>query len=164
MTGYHANDKKRCEEFVKDPDYLIVDDGDTDYLGSGMYFWNHLADARYWQEKYNKDTIVNADIDLSAMLDLTDPDVLKHLDNIMVLMKRSLDLKKAYDIHLGKRMNYLFQSCSCFLDKYNCLKGRRNYDKEESNFLRGTKLSAKSVDIFCVRKSSVATERNFVEL
>ena len=55
MVGYHANDKERCSKFINEDSFLVIDDKDTDFLGKGMYFWEHQSRAEWWLEEKNKE-------------------------------------------------------------------------------------------------------------
>ena len=173
IDGYHANDQERCKQFLTDNNFLIICYSDTDYLGTGMYFWNHEADARWWKSHKHKECIVKAKINLDAMLDLTDDDVVKSLaksyeriSRAIIIQyekkagKKNIDLKKA----VGLKLDMLYEAFPVYMKKFDVLKGRRDYErKQESDFLFGTKLSTKSLDIYCVKEAGVLSQREAVD-
>lgn len=168
ITGCHANYIEDCEMFINDPSYLVVS-SDVSYLGQGMYFWNHQSNAQYWQVAKKADApsgIVSAEINTDAMLDITDDDVCKLLAECIAKLdtssRRVLRNKYGGSIRLGKNIDYLFDSFP-ILQKYTVVKGREyKSTKREATFLIDTKLSTKSVDIYCVRIAAVAVERKWV--
>ena len=173
IDAYHANDQERCEHFLIDDNFLIICYSDTDYLGVGMYFWNHEADARWWKSHKQKECIVKAKINLDAMLDLTDNDVVDYLtrfyNRISIAVKKKFEnLAKKKKVNLdnavGLKLDMLYEAFPEYMKKFDVLKGRRDYDrKQESDFLFGTKLSTKSVDIYCVKEARVLCQREAVD-
>ena len=171
--GYHANDQERCERFLIDDNFLIICYSDTDYLGVGMYFWNHEVDAQWWKSQKHKECIVKAKINLDAMLDLTDDDV---VDELAELYKQILDsIKNKFeemakqksvnlDTAVGLKLDMLYEAFPVHMKKFDVLKGRRHYNrKPESVFLKRTKLSTKGVDIYCVKDAGVLSQREVVD-
>lgn len=82
MIGYHANDRSRCSEFITNRNYLIIDSNDTDFLGKGMYFWEHESRAEWWLTEKHKESIVKAELNLTDVLDLTDDKKLQYISRI----------------------------------------------------------------------------------
>ena len=108
MTGYHANDRARCTRFIGEPDYLIIDSDDTDYLGKGMYFWEHKSRAEWWLLEQNKESIVSAELDLGSMLDLTDDAILSFIGGIANKFTSAMRGKGIKQNQMGLKLNYLF--------------------------------------------------------
>lgn len=86
IIGYHCNSKEKCDAFLRDDKHLVVYN-DTYWLGKGMYFWDTLASASYWEaEKKRKGDegllIVQANILLDDLLDLTDQRIAQEIAGI----------------------------------------------------------------------------------
>lgn len=169
MQGFHANDVESCNRFIDDETYMIVSK-DNDYLGTGMYFWEHRSNAEYWLESKKNNTnsgIVSADILLGSLLDLTDDEVCKKMANVYTLIGRAktIALEKSFKgkpVPFGQKLDYLFEAFSD-MSKYDCIRGREIKDKKpESSFLYGSNVSTKSIDIYCVRNVTAITNRNWV--
>lgn len=165
MKGFHANDSERCSRFLSEKDYLIICK-DTDYLGTGMYFWEHKSRAQWWLEEQKKEVIVCAEIIADNMLDVTDPEIVKMLGNMFSRM--DIAVRKKFNnpkisIKAGVKLDTLFETYPKFLGIYTLVRGRRDYPIEEQDFLEGTKLSTKSVDIYSVKSPEIVIERNRVE-
>ncbi len=154
MTGYHANDKRRCEKFVNDKSFLIVDNDDTCYLGTGMYFWEHQSRAEWWLKEQNKESIVSAELDLTKMLDLTDDEKLSYIEKAADLFYSGMKRKGIKPDQVGLKLDYLFESYKELSDTYEAIKAHFWYGrKEESNFLFGSRLTGKCVDIYTIRRN-----------
>ena len=53
VNVYHTNDRLKIENFLETSELIISKD--TNWLGSGMYFWDNLSNAKYWKnEKLRK--------------------------------------------------------------------------------------------------------------
>lgn len=165
MTGYHANDKQRCTKFIDNPDYLIIDDSDTDFLGKGMYFWEHESRAEWWLSEKHKEVIVKAELNLSNMLDLTDEEKLGYIKSVADKFNSAMTRKGIKPEQIGLKLNYLFESYKLLSDTYTSIKAHFYYKKlAESDFLYGSKLTAKCVDIYTVRDNpSLVTKRQWVK-
>ena len=164
MTGYHANDKSRCASFIADPDYLIIDHGDTDFLGTGMYFWEHQSRAEWWLSEKHKETIVKAELNLEAMLDLTDDERLEYIKQIADKFSTAMRQKGIQQGQIGLKLNYLFDSYKQFSDRYTSIRAHIYYNrKKESDFFHGSKLTGKCVDVYIVRGNpKLVTQRQWV--
>ena len=116
---FHCNDVQRCEKFLKEDDYLIRTEENGIWLGSGMYFWDNLSNAKYWKREKKRKThnrksfsIVSAKIYIDDLLDLTDEETCRTIEmlweNYCRKMKRKYDVYKNVD--LGEKLNTLFSS------------------------------------------------------
>lgn len=109
---YHCNDAKRCNRFLKDKNYYIISKEDGIWLGNGMYFWDNISNALYWQDikiRKNKDgdyKIVSANVLLSKLLDLTDKQVCVKMNYLWNIFQNTIGDHK--EVELGKRLNILF--------------------------------------------------------
>ncbi len=127
---YHCNDEKRCQRFLKSDTYMIISPEDGDWLGQGMYFWDNLGNAKYWE--YNKQRkapdvkhlIIKARVSLENVLDLTDIEVCKSLDNLWNSLQAKYKGKPNYDPkpRLGKKLNILYKSFPDFIENYKVIK------------------------------------------
>lgn len=165
MTGYHANDKERCSRFIDDESFLIIDDKDTDFLGTGMYFWEHQSRAEWWLKENKKEAIVKAELDLSKMLDLTDDEKLSYVEKAANLVYSAMIRKGIKPKQVGLKLDYLFEVNKWLSESYETVKAHFYYEKkEESAFLYGSKLTGKCVDIYTVRNNpAIATNREWIK-
>lgn len=165
MTGYHANDRARCTRFIGEPDYLIIDSDDTDYLGKGMYFWEHKSRAEWWLLEQNKESIVSAELDLGSMLDLTDDAILSFIGGIANKFTSAMRGKGIKQNQMGLKLNYLFEREKFLDNHFTSVRGHFYYkNRNEPDFLNGSRLTGKCVDIYIVRKDpSLVTKRQWVK-
>lgn len=113
---YHSNKKEECEKFILQEDYLITSENSRDdiWLGKGMYFWDNMGNANWWNKKQcyrNPDTeyaIVVANAKLNELLDLTDFDIYMKLEELWEKICKKM--KKDSNIPLGNKLNFLFDS------------------------------------------------------
>lgn len=162
MTGYHANDRYRCNKFITEHDFLIISKDDAEFLGTGMYFWEHQSRAEWWLAEKGKESIVSAEINLETVLDLTDEEKLSYIEKATNFVQKAIERKGIKQNELGKRLNFLFEAHPWFY-KYDSIRGHRYTNRDESDFLFGTKLTSQCVDIYCVRqKPELVTERKWV--
>ena len=113
---YHSNKKEECEKFISQEDYLIKSKNSKDdiWLGKGMYFWDNMGNANWWNKKQcykNPDieyviAVVNARLD--ELLDLTDFDIYMKLEELWKTICEKM--KKDPYIPLGNKLNFLFDS------------------------------------------------------
>ena len=164
MIGYHANDGKRCLEFVENQNFLIIDNQDTDFLGCGMYFWEHLSRAQWWKKEKNKEMITKAELNLTNMLDLTDDEVAGYVEVIADKLTSAMNRKGIKQHQIGLKLDYLFESCKCFSDRYSSIRANYYYKKkQESVFFYGFKFTNACIDIYSIRnKPELVTNREVV--
>lgn len=165
MIGFHANYIDLCEKFLSDETYIINSEGDTDYLGSGMYFWEHESNALWWNSTKKADSdsmIVSAELSLDNVLDLTDDDVCKLLDKMFAYINKSIVRKiekkrgkKTSDGAMGIVLDSLFEAFKPQMSRYNIIKANKFYDKkEEADFLVSSPFTTKSVLILCAKTAA----------
>ncbi len=140
---YHCNDKQRCEKFLKEDNYLIWSEEDGIWLGSGMYFWDNLANAQYWKGQKKRKTnnrkplvIVSANIYIDNLLDLSDINTCDKIQQLWEMYCRITN-KSSKNINLGEKLNILFKSE--ILEKYLAnsvirVIGKYNYTPSNSLF------------------------------
>lgn len=91
MSLFHCNEDTTINMIISDIDEinLLKSFGDKFWLGTGIYFWDNLGNAKYWKkdkERKNSDkkySIVKVRVCLDNVLNLTDPDVGKQFKNII---------------------------------------------------------------------------------
>ena len=112
---YHCNDKQRCEKFLKEDNYLIWSEEDGIWLGSGMYFWDNLSNAKYWKGEKKRKThnrtplsIVSAHIYIDNLLDLSDINTCNVVDDIWEAYCKT-SKKPSQGVKLGEKLNILFK-------------------------------------------------------
>lgn len=123
---YHCNDERRCLKFLNSNTYMILSPEDGKWLGQGMYFWDNLGNAKYWEkekrrkEPDKKHMIVAARVSLENVLDLTDKDICKELENVWSKYKEVLGIDS--EPELGKKLNLLYRSIPDFSNIYKVIK------------------------------------------
>ncbi|MCI8629250.1 MAG: hypothetical protein HFE57_07070 [Firmicutes bacterium] len=141
---YHCNDKQRCEKFLKEDNYLIWSEEDGIWLGSGMYFWDNLANAQYWKGQKKRKTnnrkplsIVSAHIYIDNLLDLSDINTCNVVDDIWEAYCKT-SKKPSQGVKLGEKLNILFkdEDFKKYFSKYTVIRiiGKYNYTPETSLF------------------------------
>ena len=98
---YHSNKEHKCKKFISLSDYLIVSENNKDdiWLGKGMYFWDNRGNVDWWNRKQMKKhpqdrfSIVVANVNLDHLLDLTDIEIYKKLEEVWnaICKKAKLD-------------------------------------------------------------------------
>lgn len=166
MIGYHANDRNRCDRFINSHEYLIIDSKDTNFLGKGMYFWEHQSRAEWWLREKHKESIVCAELNLERMLDLTDDEKLKYIGNIANKFDFVMRKKGIKQGQIGSVLNYIFENVSFLAENYTSIRGHFSYEnKKEPDFLYGSKLTGKCVDIYLIRSNpDLVTKRLWVKI
>lgn len=172
IPGYHSNDAERCERFLTDETYIITNKTDTEFLGTGMYFWGTESDAKWWMREKGKEVIVKATLGLDNLLDLTDREIVKRvqlaLDKVDALkwLKKGDERRryiKAVDKAPGVSLDALFESFSEVFGKFNLIKGRQYLQHmEEMDFFFGTRLTTLALDIYCAKNANPISEREKV--
>ena len=172
VPGFHTNDSERCEKFLSDESYIIECKTDTDFLGTGMYFWGTESDAKWWMREKGKDTIVKATLSLDNLLDLTDREIVERVqlaldkvDAVKYLEKGDVRKKyvKALQKAPGVSLDALFQAFPKVFGKYDLLKGRQNSQhRTEMDFLYGTRLTTLARDMYCAKNVNPISDREKV--
>jgi hypothetical protein len=157
IIGYHANDSNRCLEFVNYR--TIINSEDTYWLGRGMYFWDNLSNAKYWvSEKRRKAqevtdwSIVQVNIDIEKLLDLTDDDVLNTL--MKLWYQYCAKSHRSTKAPLGKKIDLLFGYFNFLSSNFCTIKGHGKYDREQNEFLVGTYVVSNIKTIYCVKNGT----------
>lgn len=167
---YHSNKMEECERFISKEEYLIISENSRDdiWLGSGMYFWDNKGNARWWNKKQCKKnpnktyTLVAANVSLNEMLDLTDFDIYKKLEEFWQAICKKI--KKDPRIPLGNKLNFLFDTQG-FNVMYAIIKVYGKYNATPNNglfkFEYSTMNSEPTIAVKCIY--SIRDKRCIVE-
>lgn len=158
IIGYHTNIDKKILSCLSNGNLIIFKD--TFWLGRGMYFWDNLGNANYWKyEKIRKGEgtvldikIIQANIFVDNILDLTDSQNLEFIDKLWERFVKNNIKEKIPKEHLGKRLDYLFESFPEYFS-YGVIKALGVYKYVSTNtFFKETNISVKSKLIYSVKK------------
>lgn len=139
---YHCNTKINIELAISNNNYLILKSTNDKYwIGDGVYFWDNLSNAKYWKsEKERKNSsnpekfefsIVSAIVKLDKLLDLTDSDILRALEEVFdQFYKINSQFKKLY---FGEKINFYLKEYPNIKNKYEVIKANGNYPKLKTN-------------------------------
>lgn len=163
IIGYHANTKDKILNCLANKN--LIEYKDTDWLGKGMYFWDNIGNAHYWKnEKIRKEEgteieILQANIYIDEVLDLTDTQNLKFINNLWERFVSGNLKKDIPQNQLGKRLDYLFEA---FSDKfsYGVIKAYGKYKTEHTtfySFFKGSNISIRNKIIYSVKKNECIT-------
>ena len=134
---YHCNDKQRCEKFLKEDNYLIRSEEDGIWLGSGMYFWDNLSNAKYWRGEKKRKThnrksfsIVSANIYIDNLLDLSDTYTCEIIGNIWKAYCEK-SKRPCQNVELGEKLNILFkdEDFKKYFSKYTVIRIIGKYNR-----------------------------------
>mgnify|MGYP001642344618 FL=1 len=176
---YHANDRLKVENFLKTNELIISKD--TNWLGSGMYFWDNLSNAKYWKnEKLRKNEtidikIIKGKIFLEKLLDLTDEETVKKIDKTWDIISKDSEIKKMEikKIELGRKLDIIFDFYKNISERtskifdYNVIKCLDNYRKNlmrnldlfsESNLILSNKIIYSVKENSCMSKFEIIDE------
>lgn len=162
MLGFHANYKKECEKFLSEESYIIDSKTDTEYLGRGMYFWEHKSKAVWWAKTHKKDSaamIVSAELSLKNVLDLTDDDICEMMEKMYSYIDKSVVRKNFKEKNrkdskgaMGIILDSIFEAFSPQMSKYDIVRAVKSYDgKPEASFLVLSPFTTKIVMILCAK-------------
>lgn len=138
---YHSNKEHECKKFISLSDYLIVSVNNKDdiWLGKGMYFWDNRGNVDWWNRKQMKKhpqdrfSIVVANVNLDHLLDLTDIEIYKKLEEVWnaICKKAKLDSNRP----LGNKLDYLLD-IENYSIVYSVIKvyGKYNYVSDDGIF------------------------------
>lgn len=173
---FHCNDLYRCQRFVENGD-LISSVEDGDWLGSGMYFWDNLANTLYWyndkikHDEKQKYAIVKAAVSLENLLDLTDTDICHTLDKLWNELCKTLSLDEEQIDDMGYRLNCLYRIFPEFIEKYKIVKVFGQYPRTPRNhwFNKYNKTNQEykiqpTINIkciYCIKDKGIILERAF---
>ncbi|WP_335932325.1 hypothetical protein [Fusobacterium polymorphum] len=176
---YHTNDRLKIENFLETSELIISKD--TNWLGSGMYFWDNLSNAKYWKnEKLRKREttdikIIKGTIFLEKMLDLTDEETVRYIDDIWSYISKFSEIKKIKieKAELGRKLDVIFDFYKNISDEetknfdYNVIKCLGSYRKNlmgsldlfsESNLTLSNKIIYSVKENICIGKFEIIDE------
>lgn len=176
MFGFHANDKKKCEKFLSDDDYLIVTEEDTQYLGTGMYFWTNKSQAEWWnaEKKNSAGGIVSCVLkqDEVGFLDLLDKSAVDKYEKLLsyvtkgIIEKYKTRVKKLgrnWNGAVGACLDAIFEAFPDVSEQVDLLRCMVKYPrKEESAFLMFSSLTIQDVEIYSARNKKPISNRGWV--
>ena len=156
---YHSDEEEKCKEFVDNENVLILSGNSKDdiWLGKGMYFWDNIGNAKWWNHKQcdrhpdMKYSIAVANVVLDNLLDLTDYDVYMSLDKLWKQICQLCGLNP--NVQLGGKLNFLFDTLD-FEQKYDLIKvyGKYNntFNKGFFKFDYSTMKSEPTIGVKCI--------------
>lgn len=161
IVGYHANEHTKCSRFLEGEFEVSLD---TDWLGTGMYFWDNLSNAKFWRrEKVRKGDpphieackIVQAKISCNDFFDFTDTDERDKFARLWIYAGFQLNRKQKSGMGFGQIIDYVF---NFYPDLTECpvVKVHADYSEHEQNssLFGSTKLISTIKTIYSVRKES----------
>lgn len=162
IIGFHTNTKDKIKNFIEKS--IPITSEDTTWLGTGMYFWDNLSNAKYWKnEKIRKNEgseetikIIKANIIIDDILDLTDSDICNSF-NFMWNSISPSERSNIKDNELGKKIDLMFKTYYEFykdVKVIKCFGEYKNSKRNDLDFLISTKLTLNAKTIYCVRDYS----------
>ena len=143
---YHCNFSEKCKNFLCEDSGLIWSNEDGIYLGDGMYFWDNISNAEYWEkikQKSSKDTLIlRCNVFVDKLLDLTDKDICNKVNELWKELNNSMIKRRDYNIYngktyLGDKLNLLFKELPTFSESYYVIKAYYKYNKTpQSNLFK----------------------------
>jgi len=149
IIGFHGCDKKIYKKVLHKNVPLKPSKNEYDWLGNGMYFWEHnLERAFRWAENTKKiegPAVIGAVIDLGNCLNLLDSHNIILLKNQFTILKKSLELEgKQLPENRGSNQDYLLRNLDCAV--IESLHSERVQSKESAfDSVRGVFLEGKSI-------------------
>lgn len=180
VLAFHGCDKSVRDKVVSGQELLLPSENDYDWLGNGIYFWEHdpdraLAYAKHLKDKPNRNkrnpikepAVLGAVINLGFCLDLME-------NQSLSLLKQTYDLYSETSTELGFQVpqnkkiadekDLLIRKLDCaviqFLHKMRELNKKKPYDAVRGVFVEGKDLypnagfSDKNHIQICVRNSN----------
>lgn len=120
---YHCNYESRVESFFKHKELRISHHkDDSEWGGTGMYFWDNEGNAEYWKkQKDGKADIFRCYVKFDArndLLDLTDLNVEKRLDQFIRLASKEPKLQYLKKASIGDKIDFFCEKCNVKLVKF----------------------------------------------
>ena len=148
---------------------LLISFGDKYWLGTGIYFWDNLGNAKYWKrnkerkDKYKekKYSILRVGVCLDNALNLTDPDVGKQFKNI---------INKISEINpiiqnggFGEKIDFLLRKFPEIMGNYEVIIADGYYAKQTNKIFKNMssylpRLTDKNKRIYNVIKNDAIVE------
>lgn len=173
---YHTNDRLKIKNFLETNELIISKD--INWLGKGMYFWDNLSNAKYWKnEKLRKKEttdikIIKGKIFLEKMLDLTDEETVRYINDIWNFISKFSEIQKIKieKAELGRKLDVIFDFYKAHLSKefdYNVIKCLGSYKRNlmgnldlfsESNLTLSNKIIYSIKKSICIGKFEIVDE------
>lgn len=173
---FHTNDSHRCFEFINYEDHLVISEEDGIWLGSGMYFWDNVSNAKYWlriKQKSNPSntySIVQANVFLDDMLDLTDIDICNKMALLWESYKDKVEEDDSNNIPLGLKLNVLYKYIQDFRSKYPVIRVFGKYNRTPDNQFWTYDLTGRIIEpistiksIYNIKDKSAIADRQYYE-
>lgn len=154
---------------------MIVSEEDGAWLGTGMYFWDNMANAKFWMRKKKKDnpyrdySIIVANVFMDRLLDLTDNDICNKIGEMWEKYKEVNGINDEKSGELGYKLNVLFKSIEILQINYYVIKVFGKYNKTPKNKLWSYNIKDNNVEpigtvkcIYSVRNEEAIGDREFI--
>ncbi|WP_153551225.1 hypothetical protein [Ligilactobacillus murinus] len=120
---YHCNYESRVESVFKHKELRNSHHkDDSEWGGTGMYFWDNEGNAEYWKkQKDGKADIFRCYVKFDArndLLDLTDLNVEKRLDQFIRLASKEPKLQYLKKASIGDKIDFFCEKCNVKLVKF----------------------------------------------
>lgn len=123
MIGFHGCDKSIYEKVLHNHESLSKSKNDYDWLGHGIYFWEHnLGRALDWamelkkRDKIKEPTVIGAIIDLGYCLNLLDTMSINNLRKQYAVFKYEMELsgkELPENQNIGDNSDLLLRNLDC---------------------------------------------------
>ena len=153
---------------------MIVSEEDGMWLGTGMYFWDNMANAEFWMTKKEKDNpyrdygIIVANVFMDRLLDLTDNEICNKIGEIWEKYAAKNGIEDEGDLELGYKLNVLFRAIKLLQENYYVIKVFGKYNKTPKNKLWSYNIKDNRAEpigsvkcIYNVRNEEAIGEREF---
>lgn len=147
ITGYHGTTLKNAHNIFKSGQF-IISNSDTEWLGSGIYFYYNLSDAYDWRDT---EAILHCvvKIDEDSFLDFDDKDAKKLLKDMIDFICESEDLISGFsDKYIQKNQCALMKMLWDSYPKLKVIAATFKKDERKIKFLLDPRSGRKE---FCVR-------------
>lgn len=136
ILGYHSNSEEKLKTFLEKKELVLYED--SNYLGTGMYFWDNKSNARWWAKKKLrwdlklKEVLVSqANISLeSPILDMTDHDTIVMVRHLWLKYCKKTNEKELCQ-PMGVILDALFASANEVFKVIKVAKGHGDYSSWE---------------------------------
>ena len=175
IIAYHTNDSLKIENFLGTNELIISED--INWLGKGMYFWDNLSNAKYWKnEKLRKNEttdikIIKGTIFLEKMLDLTDEETVRYIDEVWNCISKFSEIKriKIEKTELGRKLDVIFdfyKNKSFETFDYNVIKCSGGYKRnliESLDLFSESKLTLSNKVIYSVKENDCISNFEIID-
>lgn len=169
MSLFHCNEDATINMIISDIDEinLLKSFGDKFWLGTGIYFWDNLGNAKYWKkdkERKNSDkkySIVKVRVCLDSALNLTDPDVGRQFKNIINKISNIDPIIK--NAEFGERIDFISEKFPEIMGNYEVIIADGYYARQTNKIFKNVRsyfpgLTDKNKRIYNVIKNDAIVE------